>query len=50
VIAKAERVIIAIGHSKVGVSDFARVFGLNEPGVIVSDRADEHLEKLCESN
>jgi DeoR family fructose operon transcriptional repressor len=47
VIAKAGRVILPIDHSKVGISDFARVCGLNEVDMIVTDRVDEHLEKLC---
>ncbi|MBV8226640.1 MAG: DeoR/GlpR transcriptional regulator [Verrucomicrobia bacterium] len=50
VIAQAQRVIVPIDHSKVGLSDFVKVCDLDEIDTIVSDRSTEYLETLCRSH
>jgi DeoR/GlpR family transcriptional regulator of sugar metabolism len=47
VIARAQRVILPIDHSKVGISDFVHVCPLNDIDIVVTDRRNDHLEKLC---
>lgn len=44
---RARRVVLPVDHSKVGVADFARVCGLEEIDVVVTDRQEDHLAKLC---
>jgi DeoR family fructose operon transcriptional repressor len=46
-VAKAQRVILPIDHTKIGVSDFAHVCGLGDIDMIVTDEVTERLEKLC---
>jgi DeoR/GlpR family transcriptional regulator of sugar metabolism len=50
VIARAQRVILPIDHSKAGVSDFAHVCDLADLDMIVTDEASERLEKLCRAS
>ncbi|HEY5704918.1 MAG TPA: DeoR/GlpR family DNA-binding transcription regulator [Terrimicrobiaceae bacterium] len=50
VVAKAQRVILPIDHTKIGVSDFARVCDLSDLDMIVTDEVTERLEKLCRSS
>ena len=50
VVAKAQRVILPIDHSKVGVSDFAHVCDVADLDMIVTDEASERLEKLCRAS
>jgi DeoR/GlpR family transcriptional regulator of sugar metabolism len=47
VIARAQRAILPIDHSKVGVSDFAHVCDLADLDMVVTDEPSERLEKLC---
>lgn len=50
VIARAQRAILPIDHSKVGVSDFAHVCDLADLDMIVTDEPSERLEKLCRAS
>jgi DeoR/GlpR family transcriptional regulator of sugar metabolism len=47
VVARAQRVVLPIDHTKVGVSDFAHVCDIADVDVIVTDQVTERLEKLC---
>jgi DeoR/GlpR family transcriptional regulator of sugar metabolism len=47
VVAKAQRVILPIDHTKVGISDFARVCDISDLDMIVTDEVTDRLEKLC---
>ena len=50
VVAQAQRVIVPVDHSKVGLSDFVKVCELDEIDVIVSDERSEYLEALCRAH
>jgi DeoR/GlpR family transcriptional regulator of sugar metabolism len=50
VIERARRVVVPIDESKVGMTDFARVSGLDEVDVVVIDAATPALRELCASN
>ena len=50
VVAQAQRVIVPIDHSKVGLSDFVKVCDLDEIDTIVADQRTEHLETLCRTH
>jgi DeoR family fructose operon transcriptional repressor len=50
VIAHAGRVVVAIDHSKVGSTDFARICELDEIDTLVIDRTTPELEELCARN
>jgi DeoR/GlpR family transcriptional regulator of sugar metabolism len=47
VIERARRVVVPIDHSKVGVTDFARVSGLDQVDVVVMDEATPAVRELC---
>jgi DeoR family fructose operon transcriptional repressor len=47
VVAKAQRVVLPIDHTKVGMSDFAHVCDITDVDVIVTDQVTERLERLC---
>jgi DeoR family fructose operon transcriptional repressor len=47
VIAQAGRVVVAIDHSKVGSTDFARICELDEIDTLVIDKTTPELEELC---
>jgi DeoR/GlpR family transcriptional regulator of sugar metabolism len=46
-VAKAQRVIVPVDHSKVGLSDFVKVYELGEIDALVTDQDSEYLETLC---
>jgi DeoR/GlpR family transcriptional regulator of sugar metabolism len=50
VVAQAQRVIVPVDHSKVGLSDFVKVCNLEEIDTIVTDQRTEYLEKLCRTH
>jgi DeoR/GlpR family transcriptional regulator of sugar metabolism len=50
VVAQAQRVIVPVDHSKVGLSDFVKVCNLDEIDTIVTDRRTEYLETLCRTH
>ena len=50
VISRAQRVIVPIDHTKIGVVDFARVCELDEIDVVVTDQENPHLRKWCSSH
>ena len=50
VVAKAQRVILPIDHTKIGVSDFAHVCDIADLDMIVTDEVTERLEKLCRAS
>ena len=47
VLDRARRVIVPIDSTKVGVTDFARVGGLEDVDVVVTEVSTEPLEQLC---
>ena len=47
VIERARRVVVAMDHSKIGTTDFARISGLEEVDVVVSDDATPAVRELC---
>lgn len=47
VIARAQKVIVPLDGSKVGVVDFTRVCGLDQVDVVVTDRPHPALEAMC---
>jgi DeoR/GlpR family transcriptional regulator of sugar metabolism len=49
VIARAQKVIVPVDGSKVGVVDFTRVCGLEQVDVVVTDRPNAALEAMCDS-
>jgi DeoR/GlpR family transcriptional regulator of sugar metabolism len=49
VIARAQRVIVPLDHTKVGVTDFTRVCAPDQIDVVVTDLENEMLRSLCES-
>ena len=50
VVAQAQRVIVPVDHSKVGLSDFVKVCELDEIDAIVTDQHSEYLESLCRAH
>lgn len=50
VVAQAQRVIVPVDHSKVGLSDFVKVCDLDEIDALVTDRRSEYLEALCRTH
>jgi DeoR/GlpR family transcriptional regulator of sugar metabolism len=50
VVAKAQRVIVPVDHSKVGLSDFVKVYEFGEIDALVTDQDSEYLETLCRAN
>jgi DeoR/GlpR family transcriptional regulator of sugar metabolism len=46
-IERARRVVLAIDHSKVGTTDFARIAGLDTIDIVVMDEATPAVEELC---
>ena len=47
VIERARRVVLAIDHSKVGATDFARIADLDPVDVVVLDEASPAVRELC---
>jgi DeoR/GlpR family transcriptional regulator of sugar metabolism len=47
VIAKAQRVVLPIDHTKIGISDFAHVCDIADLDIIVTNEVTDRLEKLC---
>jgi DeoR/GlpR family transcriptional regulator of sugar metabolism len=47
VIQNASQVVVAVDHSKVGVTDFARVCELDEIDTVVLDETSTELQELC---
>ena len=50
VIERARHVVVPVDHTKVGATDFARICELDEIDTVVMDRANPHIEQLCESH
>ena len=48
-IERARRVVLALDHTKVGTTDFARISGLDVVDVVVMDKATPAVEELCAS-
>jgi DeoR/GlpR family transcriptional regulator of sugar metabolism len=46
-IERARRVVLAVDHSKVGTTDFARIAGLDVIDAVVMDQATPAVEELC---
>lgn len=46
-IERARRVVLALDHTKVGTTDFARIAGLDVVDVVVMDRTTPAVEELC---
>jgi DeoR/GlpR family transcriptional regulator of sugar metabolism len=46
-IERARRVVLAVDHSKVGTTDFARIAGLDVVDVVVMDKTTPAVEELC---
>lgn len=46
-IERARRVVLAMDHSKVGTTDFARIAGLEVVDVVVMDKTTPAVEDLC---
>ncbi|MDP9269873.1 MAG: hypothetical protein M3P14_02645 [Chloroflexota bacterium] len=47
---QARRVIVPMDYTKLGASGFARVCGLDRVDMLVTDRDNEHLRRLCVEN
>jgi DeoR/GlpR family transcriptional regulator of sugar metabolism len=47
VMAHARRVVVTMDHTKVGVSDFVKLCDLGRADVVVTDRDDDSLRRLC---
>ena len=47
VIGRAQRVVVATDHTKVGTTDFARIAGLDEVDVVVMDESTPVVAELC---
>jgi len=47
VIDGARRVVVAVDHSKIGVTDFARISELDEIDTVVLGQSTPELEELC---
>lgn len=50
VISRAQRVILPIDHTKIGIVDFARVCEIDEIDVVVTDQENLYLQKWCGSH
>ena len=50
VIERARRVVLAIDHSKVGATDFARIADLDPVDVVVLDEASPAVRELCHTH
>jgi DeoR/GlpR family transcriptional regulator of sugar metabolism len=50
IIARARRVVVPIDHSKVGATDFALIAPLDAIDVVVTDRASDALQAICEEH
>jgi DeoR/GlpR family transcriptional regulator of sugar metabolism len=48
-IERARRVVLALDHSKVGTTDFARIAGLDVVDVVVMDETTPAVQELCAS-
>jgi DeoR/GlpR family transcriptional regulator of sugar metabolism len=48
-IERARRVVLALDHTKVGTTDFARIAGLDVVDVVVMDKTTPAVEELCAS-
>jgi DeoR/GlpR family transcriptional regulator of sugar metabolism len=46
-IERARRVVLALDHTKLGATDFARIAGLDVVDVVVMDRTTPAVEELC---
>ena len=46
-IERARRVVLALDHTKVGTTDFARISGLDVVDVVVMDQTTPAVEALC---
>src|SRR6185295_541349 len=46
-IERARRVVLALDHTKVGTTDFARISGLDVVDVVVTDITTPAIETLC---
>ena len=46
-IERARRVVLALDHTKVGTTDFARISGLDVIDVVVMDKTTPAVEELC---
>jgi DeoR/GlpR family transcriptional regulator of sugar metabolism len=46
-IERARRVVLAVDHSKLGTTDFARISGLDVVDVVVMDKTTPAVEELC---
>jgi len=49
VIARAQRIIVPLDHTKVGMTDFTRVCAPDQIDVVVTDMENASLRSLCES-
>ena len=47
VVAMAQRVVLPIDHTKIGISDFAHVCDIADLDIIVTNEVSDRLEKLC---
>jgi DeoR/GlpR family transcriptional regulator of sugar metabolism len=47
---RAQRVIVPIDHTKIGIVDFALVCALNAIDVVVTDQENTYLQKWCSSH
>ena len=47
VVGRAQRVVVATDHTKVGTTDFARIAGLDEIDVVVMDESTPVAAELC---
>jgi DeoR/GlpR family transcriptional regulator of sugar metabolism len=47
VINSAQKVIVPIDQSKIGISDFARVCAPEAVDIVVTDRSNEYLKHIC---
>jgi DeoR/GlpR family transcriptional regulator of sugar metabolism len=50
VIKSAQKVIVPIDQSKIGVSDFARVCGPEAVDIVVTDRSNDYLKNICKDH
>lgn len=48
-IERARKVVLAVDHTKVGTTDFARISGLDVVDIVVMDKATPAVEELCAS-
>ena len=48
VIERAQKVVVPLDHTKIGVVDFTKVCGLDQIDVVVTDRSNDNLRRLCD--